>query len=316
VESGEEVTREVVETMSRDDFSLIVDGEEQLNDANRENALGLVPYVLHRHALAPGRGEVFGRHAYDGSEQTIHAINFTLTQTDESVSAHVWPFIFTTSAAKAPSKLTLGKFTMAHSQQRQGDPQPTAEMMVPAVPYGDIVGTLAQRVDWLRERQPQMILNSLKLVGGVSGEALARMLKAAEAESLRARGLFEDSMRRALQIGMSVGIASRIPGFDLGTGTGTKEAADRAYDDGEGLEAFAFADRPALPPTLQDKQQQITADHADDNAKLDLAKKAKDAGLPDAVVFDKLGLTEKQRNAIIEARTNDATLAGRRGEVA
>lgn len=297
-------TVKVEETLSKDEFSLLHDGKEQLDDDRRENPLGICPYVLLRHETLPD--SAFGRHAYAGSETNIHALNFALSQLDESIVAHVWPYIFSTSPAKAPTKITAGKYTMLHSQTREGMPNPTFDPMAPKLPFKDVVEVIAQRVDWLRERQPQMILNSLKMIGGVSGETLQQMLKPAEAESLRARMQIEDAVRRAVQIAISVGIHNRIPDFDLGTGTGTPEAAERAYGDGEGPEAFAFARRPALPPTVTQRTAQVTADYAETKARVEIVKAAKAAGLPTRAAYREAGYTPEEIDLMeAEARTQD-----------
>lgn len=278
---------EAREVISKDGFSLTYGGEEQLTPEQQENPLGVCPYVICDH-------DPFSRHAYHGSEEAIHAINFAISNLDDSTLAHVWPLIFSTSAAAIPTKLKLGRATLMHSQNVLGQPASTFDPLVPDIDYEQFINQVKARVDFLRERQPQLILNNLSLLSGVSGESLAQCLKPAEAEAYRARTVYEDAIRRALQIAMSVGIVYRVPGFDLGTGTGSAESAERAYADGNGPEAFAFAARSPLPLTVYQQVQQATADQAEAQAKLATATRMKSIGLPDDMVWAASGLSEDQ----------------------
>lgn len=268
-ETGSEKVEEVI---SKYGFSQKVGGVERLSTAEQRNDLGLCPYVIVRHQTAPG--EVFGRHAYYGTEPLIHGINFGLSQLDASVVAHVWPYIFATAPARKPEKFTTDRYTLIYSQTREGQPQPTFDPMVPDLDFSGSIDHLKNLCDMVRDRQPQTILNSLTLLSGISGETLAEIKAPAKAESRRARTVYEDGAIRAIQIAASWGVFLGVPGFDLGTGTGTKEAADRAFDDGDGPEAFAFKDRPELPPTVFEKIQQASADVAERKEKFALAAAA------------------------------------------
>lgn len=287
---------QVEEVISKYGFSKLHDGEEQLTPAQRENPLGVCPYVWLRQEPIPGQW--IGRHAYEGSERAIHGINFGLSQLDESVVAHVWPYLFATAAAKKPTKFTTNKYTLIYAQSEAGKPPPTLDTMVPALDFTGSIEHLQQLVTFVRDRNPQMVLNDLKLLSGISGEALQAVKAASEAESLRARVFYEDGIVRAVQIAASLGVYFSVPGFDLGTGTGTVEAADRAFGDGDGPEAFAFTQRPALPPTVFQKIQQATANVADKKASLELVAAAKRAGLSQRESLRLGGYTDEEINAI------------------
>lgn len=307
-EGNVEDTFRVEETISKYGFSQKFDGQEQLSDDQRLNPMELCPYVLLRHDLVPGA--TFGRHAYDGSERAIHGINFGLSQLDESIVAHVWPYLFATSPAKKPAKFTTGRYTLVYAQSEAGKPQPTLETLVPSLDFAGALENIKAQADWMRERQPQMVLNSISLLSGISGETLAQVLKPAEAESARARALYEDAVIRAIKIGMSIGIFSGVDGFDLGTGRGTKEAADRAFDDGEGPEAFAFADRPALPPTVFQKIQQVEAEAKPIAVKVDAMVKAEGiASISRKEVLRLGGYTDEQIDAIQVEQADENSVA-------
>lgn len=303
-------TINVEETISKFGFSLLYDGVEQLSADEQLNPMGVCPYVVFNYEMRVGHD--LGVHAYFGSERAIHGINWSLSQLDESTRAHLWPYIFSSSPAKAPSKLKLGKTTLLHSQTREGMPQPTFDAQVPKVNYADIVAYVVQAADWLRERQPQLVLNSLKLIGGVSGETLQQLLIPAQSESMRVRRMIEDTMVRAIQIALSVGIYHRA--FELGTSNGTKEAADRAYGDGGGVMAFKFADRPALPPTVAQKIQNATADQSEMAAKAGLAASLQKLGLPMDEVWGTLGYDATKIAALKAKRAAQSTLETEGGE--
>lgn len=298
VDGRETGTEPVEEVISKFGFSLKVGGKETLSAEQQRNDLGVAPYVLVRHLTTPG--EVFGRHAYFGTEPAIHGINFGLSQLDESVVAHVWPYLFATAPAKKPEKFTTNRYTLIYSQTREGMPPPTFDAMVPELDFAGTLEHLKGLMDRVRDKQPQVVLNELSLLSNISGETLAQVKSAARAESRRARTVYEDGAIRAVQIAVSLGIFNRVPGFELGTGAGTKEAADRAFGGGDGPEAFAFADRPELPPTVYEKIQQAKADVSDRVEKFALASAAKKVGVSGREVWRLADYTEDQIEAMEE----------------
>jgi hypothetical protein len=293
-ENGRPTTPKVVrEVISAEGFSRQVDGQEQLSEAERANALGVCPYVLCRHRRRTG--EVFGRHAYDGSERAIFGIDLGLSQLDESLQEHIWPRLFMTAAGPKPTTFKTGKYTLVYVQSREGVPPATLEAVSPNITVAETAEHFTQLDAWLREKNPAMILSALKLLSGVSGETLQQVLKPAESEALRARAEYEAALVQALQIALSLAIANRVPDFDLGTGVGTAEAAHKAYDDGQGPEYFTFKERPAIPPTVFQQLQMAQARVADQGAKLDLANKAKNTGVhSDNNVMRLAGMDDKQ----------------------
>lgn len=287
---GHQETFQVQEIISKEGFSQLWDGVERLTPEQQKNPLGLCPYVLVRHEIVPN--DVFGRHAYFGSERAMHAINFGLSQLDDSIVQHVWPYVFATAAAKKPTKYTTGRYTVIYAENKEGQPQATFDPLVPPLDFAGAIVHFQKLLDLVRDRQPQLILSEMGLLSGVSGETLAQVLKPAECESVRARVLYEDGIIRAIQIAASVGIFNGVKGFDLRTGTGTKDAAERAYDDGQGPEAFAFADRPAIQPTVFQKIQQATANEAEKQAKFATANAAKDVSVEERMRL--MGYDDKQ----------------------
>lgn len=262
---------QVEELIGKERFSRIIDGEETLSAAEQVNTLGVCPYHLMRHARRTG--DFFGRHAYEGSELAIHGINWALSQLDEATARAINETVFMAGAGDAPTEITLGRLTAMYVKLAAGVPAPELKYIVPQLAINETGESIARNVEYLYTRQPELILNALKLLSGTSGETLAQVLKPVEAAILRARRMYEASLVSAIQIAESVGIVMGL--WNLGTGTGSAEAANRAYDDGQGAEAMRFADRPALSPTVFQKIQQATADQADKQAKINLAVAAK-----------------------------------------
>lgn len=176
-----------------------------------------------------------------------------------------------TSPAAKPTKFVLSKTKLVYGRTQEGQPNPTLDSLVPDIDIAAVTAFVMDCLDQLRAAQPELLLNNVKLLSGISGETLSRVLEPAKSACLRARQRYEDALVRAMQLAVSVGIYNDVPGFDVGTGTGSKQAADAAYDDGQGPESFAFAPRPALPQTPQDRITEAQANVADRKAKVELA---------------------------------------------
>jgi hypothetical protein len=264
------------EYIGKDGFSRIVDGAEELDAGERDNALGVCPYVLLRHARKPG--SVFGVHAYEGSEAAIHGINYALSQTDESINAHVWPYLYAQGAGEKPKTFSTGRYTLVYSRLAQGIPAGSFEPMVPALDFAGAGAHVERLVSYVGDRQPETALEWLRVYANLSGETLQQALKRAEAACLAARVQYEDAVVRALQIALSWGVLMGL--WDLGTGTGTARAADAAYDDGQGPEAFRFKARPALPLTPAARLADTQAEGAERALERDKAIDGEEAANP------------------------------------
>lgn len=268
---GEQPTvTEVIETLDKERFSIMVDGVEQLEGDAGVNELGVCPFVLARHTRR--HGDFYGRHAYEGSENAIHSYNWALSQLDEATARAINETVFMAGAGDKPSEVQLGRLTAMYVKLTAGIPAPELKYIVPQLAIGEVRDTIVQNIELLYTRQPELILNALKLLSGTSGETLLQVLRPVEAAVLRARRLYEDAKVRSIQIGLSAGIMLGL--WNLGTGTGTREAAERAYDDGQGPEAFRFADRPALPETPQVRLINAQAAVAEQKEKFNLAAAA------------------------------------------
>lgn len=267
------VSLDVEELIGKDKFSLLYNGKEQLSDDQQTNELGVCPYQVVRHARRVGDAPTTFRHAYEGSELAIHGINWGLSQLDEATARAINETVFMAGAGDAPDPVKLGRLTAMYVKLAAGVPAPELKYIVPQLAIGDTGANIIRNIELLYTRQPELILNALKLLSGTSGETLLNVLRPVEAAILRARRNYEAPIISALQIGMSAGVLMGL--WDLGTGTFTREAAEAAYDNGQGPEAFVFRDRPALPETPQQKLVKAQAGVAERKEKFALANAAK-----------------------------------------
>jgi hypothetical protein len=288
---------QVEELLDKNRFSLKYNGVEQLEPDQQVNTLGVCPYVILKHR---DRGQRFGEHAYAGSEIIIHAVNYLVARQDKSIDRHVFPKWFAAAAGNPPVNIDLGEDSVAYTKMDPDSPTPIFQPLVAALNQGDTRAFWLEVIELLRERNPEMTINNLKLIAGTSGETLAQVLKPVEARILAARASYDHAMQRAIQIALSWGIILSM--WDLGSGMGSVEAANSAFYSGR--ENFEFAERPVLPQSVYDK---LNA------AKVDTA--ARTQGISDAMAIkDDLSHRERLRMAGFNEEQIDRIDAERRTE--
>lgn len=265
-----------------------------------DNPLGVCPIVILRHN---DDGHEIGRWAWYGSEEIIHGLNWLASNQAESINEHIWPTWFGAAGGKAPESVTVGRHSMNYVELQPDTPTPFIEALVPNLDYAGSLTFQQELWDRLQARQPEIVLGNIKALSGQSGETIAKLQIAAEARIEQAKANYEHALIRAMQIGLSEGI--RLGLWELGTGTGTVEAADRAYDSGK--EDFAFAPRPALPQTVFDKLSQAQLQDAEQQSKFKLAKAAQDIGVPLSKRLELAGFDEEETAAMVkEKQAEDA----------
>lgn len=290
---------DVVEEITRDDFSRTVNGKQDLPDDSRINRWGFCPYVVLRHRE---NGTVYGDWSFRGSEAVIHAINFRITQQDLSIGRGMFPKWFLGSAGDPPKSIKVGGDTAAWSELTPDTPPPFMEPLVAQIDHEHAQGFWMQTVSLLQRRQPEMAVNNLQLYANISGESVAQVLKQAESAVLNVRPRYDHAFIRVLQMAVSAGTEERVPGFEAGAGVGPG-SGDRAYNAGQ--LAFEFAPRPALPQTPAAKLAEAQAAVADDNARMDSAAKAQKIGVDTKNVLIKAGHDPKTADQIIKARRSE-----------
>lgn len=257
---------EVIEQINKDEFSMTFEGVEQIADDARANTFGFCPYVIQRHK---DNGTLYGDWAYKGCERIIHDINYKISRQGRSIDRHLFPNWFSAASGVAPKSFDLEEEKMTYVQQPSGAPTPILEPLVAKIDHANAQSFWMELRDMLRGRQPELTINDVRLLAGISGETLAKVLVPAEAALLSVRPGYEHAIIRVLQMALSIGCDLSL--WDIGAGMGAG-AGDRSYKTGK--EEFVFADRPALPQTVYDKVQQANADTAEQSAKLDVANKA------------------------------------------
>lgn len=303
-DQGRERPVQVDALFSDEEQSVRVDGKERVPSDDRENTLGICPYRVARHLKRAGKK--WGVHAYEGSELAIHGINWGLSQLDEGVARAINETVFMAGAGDQPTEVQLGRLTAMYVKLAQGVPAPDLKYIVPQLALSEAGEYIARNIELLWTRQPELILNALKLLSGTSGETLAQVLKPVEATIRRARTNYEASVVSALQVALSVGVVNGL--WNLGTGMGTREAADRAYEDGQGVEAMAFAERPLLPPTPQGQLVAAQVAVADQQARLVMANTAKALPLSDREKLRLAGYDDSEIDDIEEERATQDVL--------
>jgi hypothetical protein len=286
---------DVVETITKDEFSKKVDRTQSIADDDRKNDLGFCPYVIVRHK---DNGTPFGDWAYRGSEEQVHKINWRIGRQDTSIDRHQFPKWFAAAAGGKPEQVAMDEGSMTYVKMT-GDTRtpPIFKAIVADLNQSDAMKFWMELRDMLRGNQPELNLNDVKLLGNISGEALAQVLKPTEQAILNVRPAYDHGLIRALQMALSVGVVAGA--WDLGSGTGTSQAADTAFRGG--FESFSFADRPALPQTVFDKLNSVKVADAPKASKLALAKAAQ--GMVDEEEQLRLaGYTEKEVADILKRK--------------
>jgi hypothetical protein len=254
----------VTEELTRDRFVVTWNGEKVRDDPN---PFGFCPYVINRHVSGDGE---WGVPAFFGSEAPIHRINWLLSNLNQSVQDNIFATWFATASGPPPSVMDLGRNRVAYVKTEAGGVTPSLDPLVAEIDIGGAQKLAEFQIGLVDQRQPEMIVANLRVLANISGETVGKVLKLAEQAILRARDKYQSSLYRAMQMGMSEMIVMGL--LDLGTGTGSLDAADRAYQ--IGAENFQFNDRPALPQSSNEQIQQAQAEQTPTQMKLANAKSA------------------------------------------
>ena len=285
---------EVVETITREEHSLTINGRQQVPEAGRRNDLGFTPYVILRHK---DNGSPYGDWAYKGIEQAVHAINWRITRQGGAIDRNERPKWFGAGGGDKPDTVDLGDTSMTYVKLDPDTPAPFLQAIVPTLPYNDIRAHWEALIELVRRYNPEININDVRLLAGVSGESLAQVLKATEQMVLNARPLYRHALKRATQMAVSAGVTVGL--WDVGTGYGP-EQAEAAYR--RGLEDWDFADASALPETPQQRLVKAQARTAEDAADFDLARKAIGAGADEQEALGVAGYDDDEAAAIVRRK--------------
>lgn len=206
------------------------------------NRLGVVPYVLLQHQST---GEAFGLNAFYRARAPIDRLNALLTHLNTQIHDHVKVDWFIAASGPAPTRIVLDGRSVVYTDTSRGAGQPpVVEPMVAPLNLADAIEQAKLLIVLIENKLPELKALSGTYLAGQSGETVAQLRLPAEHRITLARANYDDALVRASQIGLSWGILLDL--WNLGTGQGSAEAAERAYR--EGLEDFTLNERAALPP--------------------------------------------------------------------
>lgn len=211
----------------------------RVEGADYPNALGVTPYVICYHDQG---NDEWGRNCFYKARVAIDRYNSLISHTDIQIHEHVRATWLVAASGAAPEEFDFSGRKVIYVDQRQGGTPPMVQALVANL---DLNGAIAQskvQLDAIEDKLPELKATAGRFLSGQSGETVAELRKPAEEKIQAARDLSEDALVRAQKIALSWGILLEL--FDLGTGMGTREAADRAFR--EGREDHKFNKRPLL----------------------------------------------------------------------
>lgn len=215
------------------------------------NPLGVVPYVLLTHQDG---GEAFGLNAWYRARSAIDRLNALLTHIDVQIHDHVNVVWVIAGSGTAPTSIDLtGRKVLYVDTSRGGSV--SADPLVAPLSLADALARARHQIELIEDALPELKAAAGRFLSGQSGDTVATLRAPAEHRLGLARARYEDALTRASQIAVSWGVL--LGAWDVGTGSGSPEAAERAYR--EGFEAFSFNRRPLFPPTEPKAQPQPAA---------------------------------------------------------
>lgn len=250
------------ERWTKDEFQRWRVGDERRSKETQPNELGVCPFVICRHrnkGRKNGQTGEYGLTATHGSEDIIHLVNIRCSQVGLAIDKALWAKWFIAAGSKAPEEVPIDGTKLIYSRVVQGDPTPMIQAIVEKIDADSALKQIDLLMASLIQRQPELVLDNIEAISGQSGETIAKLLTPVQSRIFAARQPYEHSIIDALRIALSWGVL--MGEWDLGTGSGSKEAADRAYR--SGLEDFKFNQRPALPQTAYDIKTQAEAKFAE-----------------------------------------------------
>ncbi len=220
------------------------------------NPIGVTPYVLLRHGYT---GDVWGFNAFHRARQPLDRLNALLSHIDVQIHRHVRAKWAVFASGEPPTEIDLGDLSVAFFNTRGATTQPSMEPMVAPLSLGDATAQARLQIELLEDMLPELKALAGKYLSGQSGETIAQLRKPAEDAILLARANYEEALLRAQQIALSAGI--RIGLWNLGTGMGSIEASEAAYQGG--YEDHTFVARPAFRgEQAPQTEQRVTEDVA------------------------------------------------------
>ncbi len=243
--------------MTRENFTTLRDDQPYNNIANERseifsnypNLLGFVPYVL---AYFRKHEQTYGAWCFIGTEQIIDRCNALSTHLLRQIWRHVNVTWMVTTSGAPPREYNFGGQRVLHIIRRLSEnaADTNIEPLIANLSLADTITALKFFVnEVLPDRLPELKAIQGTFLANQSGETVAQLRKPAEDKLLVFRANIEHALIRSLQMALSYGIVQGL--WEVGTGIGTREAADNAFQNGA-LD-FRFNKRPALTLTEGEK---------------------------------------------------------------
>lgn len=207
--------------------------------ADYENPLGVTPYVVAYYDEDEG---LWGVNAWSDARGAIDRYNALLSHIDIQVHQHVRATWLVAAGGQAPTEMNFSGNKIIYANTSGGQSPPVIQ---PLIANLDLTGAIMQSKEQLtaiEDMLPELKATRGKFLSGQSGETIAELRKPAEDALGLARASLEDALGRAQQIAVSWGIMLGV--WNIGTGTGDRDAAERAFR--EGYEDHEFNPRPLL----------------------------------------------------------------------
>jgi hypothetical protein len=232
------------EQMTKTEFRLWTVKQGTLEPrAQYANELGVVPYVLLDHQPS---GETWGLNAFYRAAPLIDRLNALATHVNIMIHRHVRATWLVAAAGGSPEQMDFSGGNILYvNTQTTGGSVPLVEPLVAPLNLADAIEQTKALQEQVEDRLPELKATAGKFLANQSGETVAQLRKPAEDRLALARVNYEDALVRAQQIALSFGVLYEL--WDVGTGMGTREAAERAYRNG--YEDHVFNDRELLPLT-------------------------------------------------------------------
>lgn len=224
----------------------------RVEGADYPNVLGVTPYVICYHDQG---NDEWGRNCFYKARGGVDRLNALISHIDIQIHEHVRAVWLVAASGAAPTEFDFSGRKVIFVDQRQGGTPPMVQAMVANL---DLSGAIAQskvQLEAIEDKLPELKATAGRFLSGQSGETVAELRKPAEEKIQAARDLTEDALVRAQKIAVSWGILLEL--WDVGTGMGTREAADRAFR--EGLEDHTFNKRPLLTAETAPKESALPA---------------------------------------------------------
>lgn len=222
-----------------------------------ENALGVTPYVVCYHDKG---NDIWGRNAWYRARRQVDRLNSLVSHIDIQIHEHVRNTWIIAASGTAPQEFDFSGRKVIYVDLRNGGTAPMVQSMVANLDLTSATAQARFQLEAIEDKLPELKATAGRFLSGQSGETVAELRKPAEERLQAARDMYEDALVRADQIALSWGVLLGL--WDLGTGMGTREAADAAFR--RGNEDHKFNKRPLLNPAPAAPQAQQASPSAPD----------------------------------------------------